>query len=60
MKVLITAEELINIGLWDRFCDKRGINVWAINEGLMDEDEKFVLSWDEAEELGIIKDCYCF
>lgn len=47
MPVVLTAEEILNSGQWDRFCAQRGINPWAINEGLMDKREEFVFSDDE-------------
>jgi hypothetical protein len=41
--VTITAGAIQALGLWDRFCEKRGINPYAINEGLMSEDEVFTI-----------------
>ena len=55
MKVLVTVEELIDSGMWETFCKPRGINVWAVNEGLIEDDEEFVLSEDEAKKYGLIK-----
>ena len=54
MKYIITAEELIDRGLWEQFCGDRGINVWAINEGQMDDDHEFILSTREAKRYGLI------
>ena len=53
MRILVTASELIEHGLWDDFCEKRGYNVWAVNEGLMDSDEEFSFSRAEAMDLGL-------
>ena len=47
MKIIIKAEEIINRGIWEEFCEDRGINVYAVKEGLMDNDEEFVLSLKE-------------
>ena len=61
MRIAIKASDLIKLGLWDEFCDLRGINIWAVNEGLMGSDEELTLSEDEAKELGLIKQgiqCY--
>ena len=55
MKITIKASELIELGLWERYCDLWGINVWAVNEGQMASDEEIAMSEDEAKELGLIR-----
>lgn len=40
----ITARELMDLGLWDRFCEETGTNVWCVNEGQLDPNE--VLTWE--------------
>ena len=54
MKITIecTAKEIIDSGHWDDYCEKYGTNVWAVNEGLMDSDEKLEITREEAEEWG--------
>ena len=54
MRILITASDLIDRGLWDEVCEARGINVWAVNEGLMDADEEFIFTQKEATSLGLL------
>jgi len=54
VRIIITAEELIDQYLWDDFCEMKGINVWAVNEGMMDSSEEFELSKEEAKKLGVI------
>ncbi len=54
MRVIVTAEEIQDRGVWDEFCEKHGINVWAVNEGLMDSDEEFILSEEEAKSYGFL------
>ena len=39
----ITARELFALGLWDKFCEETGTNEWAVNEGLLDDEEE--LTW---------------
>ena len=56
MKLIITAEEALNKGIWDKLCDLKGINVWAINEGMMDSTDEIALTEEEARELGIIEE----
>ena len=55
MKVKVTAQELLNKGVWQNYCDAHGINEWAINEGLMDSEEEVTLSEQEAKKYGFIK-----
>lgn len=54
MKYVITADELMDRCLWEQFCEDRGINVWAVNEGGMDSDHEFVLSEGEAKKYGLV------
>ena len=53
MKIIITAEEAINRGVWEKLCDMKGINVWAVNEDLMDNDQEITLTEEEARILGL-------
>jgi hypothetical protein len=52
--IVITPRELLDSYLWDEFCNMRGINIWAMNEGLMSSDEVIILTEDEAIALGLI------
>lgn len=54
MRYIFTAEELIDQCVWDEFCQDRRINVWAVNEGLMNSDEEFVLNDDEISKYGLV------
>lgn len=53
MKVIITANEAIIYGFWDRLCNLKGINLWVVNEGLMDGDHEIELTVEEAQQLGV-------
>lgn len=55
MKYTLTASEILDRGIWDEFCQLRGINEWAINEGLMDSDEEFTFTEEEAQKLGLVR-----
>lgn len=55
MRLIVTAEELIDSGCWDQFCEEQGINPWAVNEGRMDSDEEFVLTEDVARSYGFLR-----
>lgn len=52
MKIELTAREILDYGDWDAFCTLRGINEWAINEGLMDADESFSFDIEELSKIG--------
>jgi len=54
MKIILTAQEILDRGVWDEFCEMKGINPWAINEGLMDSDEEFIFTEKDAEKLGLL------
>jgi hypothetical protein len=56
MKVVVTAEDLIDRGVWETFCEEKGFNVWAVNEGLMDSSDEFVLCPDDARRYGFIRE----
>lgn len=54
MKIVLTLEEVLDrCNDWEKFCEKEGWSVWAVNEGGGDID--VVLSEDKAKEYGIIK-----
>lgn len=55
MKIVITAGEALNRGMWEKICDLKGFNVWAINEGLLDESYEIILTEEDAKKLGILK-----
>ena len=56
MKIIVTADEILDKDVWREFCEDNGINVWAVNEGLMSVDEEFTLTEEEAIKYGFIKD----
>jgi hypothetical protein len=59
MKYVATAREILDRGIWQEFCDLRGINEWAINEGRMDASEEFTFTEEEALRLGLTrKECH--
>ena len=54
MKIIVTVREVLDNGIWDKLCDLKGINVWAVNEGLIDDTEEIILNEKEAKLLGIL------
>lgn len=43
----VTAGFLFDHGWWDRYCKITGMNVWAVNEGQVSDDELLPLTRDE-------------
>lgn len=56
MIITITAGQALDKGIWDELCSLKGINVWALNEGLIDPNDEISLTEGEAISLGLIKD----
>lgn len=55
MKIVVTARELLDKGVWIEACNMLDLNDWAIAEGLMDDDEELTLTEKQARILGVIK-----
>ena len=53
MKIKITAGEIREQGCWLEFCELRGINEYAMNEGTMESTDEFELTLEEARKIGI-------
>jgi len=54
MKIIITPSELMDKGLWEKYCDLTNTNIWAVNEGLMNGAEELTLTYEKANELGLL------
>ena len=54
MVISFTVNELIDKDVWELVCKMKGINVWAVNEGLMKGSERIAFSEQEAKNLGLI------
>lgn len=55
MKITTTPRELLDKGLWDRYCQLTGTNEWALNEGLMDSSQEVTVGETVAKTLGLIR-----
>ena len=53
MELILTVREIMDAGLWNRVCEIKGYNPWAVNEGLMGGDDTITLDTDECRELGL-------
>jgi len=52
----ITVRELFDRDLWAKYCEISDTNVWAVNEGLLDENDEIELTDKEMQELFLIHD----
>ena len=50
MKIVITAQEAIDKGIWEEVADIEGYSYWAVNEGM-----EISLTEEQAKQLGLIK-----
>jgi len=55
MKIIITANEAIDLGIWDNICTIKGINPFAVNEGMISGDDEITLNEKEAAEFKLVK-----
>ena len=53
MKLILTAGEIMELGIWEDVCDLKGIHLYALNEGRMDAKEEIEFDEDEMTEIGI-------
>jgi hypothetical protein len=53
MRYIVTIGELMDIGLWQEYCEATGRNPYCVNEGLADRDDELDINSDLAVELGI-------
>lgn len=54
MRIILTLEEVLDkCNDWEQFCNDKGWNEWAVNEG--GGDIQVSLTEDEANKYGILK-----
>jgi hypothetical protein len=54
MKIIMTANEIYDRGIWEEVCDMKDISEWALNEGAIDGNHEIVFTKEESIKLGII------
>ena len=54
MKIIMTARELIDRGLWPEVCKLMDIGEYAVNEHQLGIDHRFVFTETQATELELI------
>lgn len=52
MRIIITAEEALDMGIWEEVADLVGYNYYAMKEG-MDPNTEIYLSREQSKILGI-------
>jgi len=51
--VTLTANEAMEMGIWEDLCQMKKISIWAVNEGTISGDHEFTLTKEETYDLGI-------
>ncbi|MCK4251922.1 hypothetical protein KAX97_10765 [candidate division WOR-3 bacterium] len=51
-KFIFRVKDLLPI--WEEVCELKGMNSWAIAEGLMDKEDEITFTLEEAVSLGLI------
>ena len=46
----------VGLSIWEKFCEMKEINVWAVKIGLLDPNEEFELTDEEIEQIGLFKE----
>ena len=54
MKIIMTADEIYDRGLWEIVCAMKDMSEWALNEGLIKSDDEFFFTEEEGIKLGVI------
>ena len=54
MRITVTPRDALDGGYWAELCTIKGLNVWAASEGMVSEEEEIELTYEEAQELGVI------
>jgi hypothetical protein len=55
ISIQIQYGDLLDLGLWDSYCEKLGKNEWMLSEGLAERTDTTSLTWDEAHDIGLIE-----
>ena len=54
MRITVTFGEIMDAGLWEEFCELKGIDVYCVAHGLAETDTERSVSKLEAQVLGLI------
>ena len=54
MYVVLKVKEIVDLGLWEEFCDLKGYGVHAVSEGL-DLNLDFYFDEEEIKKLNLLK-----
>jgi hypothetical protein len=53
MKIIFTASELMEHGLWSNYCTLMDFDHYAPADGRVTEDEEFILTEEQLNSLGL-------
>jgi len=53
MTITVSFGEILDHGLWDDFCELKGLNPWILNEGMASDTETVTLTLEEAKKIGL-------
>ncbi len=54
MIILVTYNDILEVGSWEQFCEETGLNPYCINEGA-ESSTTVELTIEQAEAYGLIK-----
>jgi len=44
MKLELTAREIVDLGIWEEYCNWSGMSLWAFKDGQIQDDTEIILS----------------
>ncbi|QNR70539.1 hypothetical protein IAQ67_29415 (plasmid) [Paenibacillus peoriae] len=53
MKIIFTASELVERGLWNNYCTLMDFDHYIAADGRVTEDEEFILTEEQLNSLGL-------
>jgi hypothetical protein len=53
--ILIHIDDLMELGLWEAYCDESKTSPYAIKEGSLDRGESISMSWRTAQRIHLIE-----
>ena len=49
----VSVDTIISQGIWVNLCELKGMNPYAVSEGLIDKEKVLILTQEEAEKIGL-------
>lgn len=51
--MILIIDEIMELGLWEKFCDLRGWDYYIVSDGKASGDEEIILNEHEVKKLGL-------